>query len=102
MIKVVHKFCGRQELPKSHATKLSSIAQSPNLEIALTRSSFSFAIYLPQEELALDEDPEFDTTIAGPWMGQWEIVHHNRHTAQYKEPGDEESWTNYQSKWTKA
>lgn len=50
----------------------------------------------------MDQDPEFDTTIAGPWMGQWEIVHHNRHTAQYKDPGDGESWTNYHSKWTKA
>lgn len=27
-----------------------------------------------------DED-EFDTTIHGPWMKRWEIVHHNRHTA---------------------
>lgn len=21
----------------------------------------------------------FDTVIAGPWMGRWDIVHHNRH-----------------------
>ena len=27
------------------------------------------------------EDDEFDTTIHGPWMKRWEIVHHNRHTA---------------------
>jgi hypothetical protein len=27
-----------------------------------------------------DED-EFDTTLHGPWMKRWEIVHHNRHTA---------------------
>lgn len=57
---------------------------------------------LDKGEIALEQDPEFDTTIAGPWMGQWEIVHHNRHTAQYKDPGDEESWTDYHSKWTKA
>lgn len=25
------------------------------------------------------EDPELDTTITGPWMKQWEIVHMNRH-----------------------
>ena len=75
---------------------------SSNLGNALTRSYFSSAIYLRQDELVLDQDPEFDTTIAGPWMGQWEIVHHNRHTAQYKNPGDGETWANYHSKWTKA
>jgi hypothetical protein len=21
----------------------------------------------------------FDTVIAGPWMGRWDVVHHNRH-----------------------
>lgn len=26
-------------------------------------------------------DSDFDTTIAGPWMHRWELVHHNRHTA---------------------
>ena len=25
---------------------------------------------------------ELDTTICGPWMTQWEITHHNRHTAK--------------------
>mmetsp|Transcript_23430 Transcript_23430/g.36660 ORF Transcript_23430/g.36660 Transcript_23430/m.36660 type:complete len:109 (+) Transcript_23430:1238-1564(+) len=24
--------------------------------------------------------PELDTTIVGPWMRKWELVHHNRHT----------------------
>lgn len=27
------------------------------------------------------EEDEFDTTIVGPWMTKWEVVHHNRHTA---------------------
>ncbi|XP_073241055.1 uncharacterized protein [Porites lutea] len=54
-------------------------------------------------DIQLDKDPEFDTTIVGPWMGKWEIVHHNKHTVQYKDPGDDtEAWTNYQSTWTKA
>ncbi|CAF2512173.1 unnamed protein product [Rotaria sp. Silwood2] len=26
-------------------------------------------------------DDPFDTTISGPWMHNWPIVHHNRHTA---------------------
>ncbi len=28
------------------------------------------------------EDDAFDTTISGPWMHNWPIVHHNRHTAK--------------------
>jgi hypothetical protein len=28
-----------------------------------------------------EEVDEFDTTIAGPWMFNWEMVHENRHTA---------------------
>ena len=28
------------------------------------------------------EDP-FDTTISGPWMGKWEIVHMNKHVERY-------------------
>ncbi|XP_064606094.1 phytanoyl-CoA dioxygenase domain-containing protein 1-like [Liolophura sinensis] len=33
---------------------------------------------------AIMED-EFDTTLHGPWMKQWEIVHHNRHTAAVRD-----------------
>ena len=29
------------------------------------------------------ESDELDTTICGPWMQQWEITHHNRHTARF-------------------
>ncbi|CAH1792836.1 unnamed protein product [Owenia fusiformis] len=28
---------------------------------------------------------EFDTTIAGPWMKKWELVHHNEHTKAWME-----------------
>lgn len=36
-------------------------------------------------------------------MGKWDIVHHNKHTVQYKDPGDDaEAWSNYHSTWTKA
>ena len=40
-----------------------------------------------------DED-EFDTTLHGPWMKRWEIVHHNRHTASMlaSMDGQEESY----------
>ena len=33
-------------------------------------------------ELAGDE---FDTSVQGPWMNKWDIVHHNRHTAHIKD-----------------
>ncbi|XP_068681653.1 uncharacterized protein [Montipora foliosa] len=36
-------------------------------------------------EIILAEALEFDTTIVGPWMGQWDIVHHNKHTLNYKD-----------------
>lgn len=40
------------------------------------------------------DDPDFDTTIVGPWMERWEIMHHNRHTAAYEKNGDNStSWT---------
>ena len=34
------------------------------------------------------DDDEFDTTIQGPWMKKWELVHKNRHTDRlFKESG---------------
>lgn len=27
-------------------------------------------------------DDPFDTTISGPWMHNWPIVHHNKHTVK--------------------
>ena len=32
----------------------------------------------------VDEKDPFDTTMVGPWMGQWELVNHNRHTTNFK------------------
>ena len=28
-------------------------------------------------------EEEFDTTIPGPWMKKWELVHTNKHTDAY-------------------
>ncbi|KAK7484969.1 hypothetical protein BaRGS_00023747 [Batillaria attramentaria] len=36
------------------------------------------------------EDPRFDTTIQGPWMRKWEMVHMNRHTDTLS--NDASSW----------
>ena len=33
-------------------------------------------------------DDAFDTTVAGPWMTRWEIVHHNAHTAAFQSSGE--------------
>ncbi|WAR20076.1 hypothetical protein MAR_001914 [Mya arenaria] len=35
-------------------------------------------------DLETNEDPEFDTTLPGPWMKKWEIVHMNKHTDRHK------------------
>ncbi|XP_070577373.1 uncharacterized protein [Ptychodera flava] len=39
-----------------------------------------------------DDEAEFDTTIAGPWMLRWEMVHQNRHTAKLQEASDPTTW----------
>jgi hypothetical protein len=31
------------------------------------------------------EEEEFDTTIQGPWMKKWEIVHMNKHVDRFME-----------------
>ncbi len=28
-------------------------------------------------------DEDFDATVHGPWMDQWEIVNHNKHTTAH-------------------
>ena len=35
---------------------------------------------LQEKEMGKATEDEFDTTIYGPWMRRWEIVHHNKHT----------------------
>jgi len=34
----------------------------------------------------------FDTTIAGPWMHRWQLVHENRHTANLQADGSMHGW----------
>ncbi len=38
------------------------------------------------------EEDKFDTTIVGPWMKKWEIVHHNRHTGKLQMDENVDSW----------
>lgn len=44
---------------------------------------------IPELKDKVENDP-FDTTISGPWMHNWPIIHHNRHTANLK--SDTTSW----------
>ena len=48
---------------------------------ALTEAELARVEAAGKEEGRFDEDDELDTTIAGPWMKRWDLVHHNRHTA---------------------
>jgi len=45
-----------------------------------------------QAEGRFDEDPAFDTTIAGPWMHTWSLIHHNRHTDVLGPPDTFHGW----------
>ena len=38
------------------------------------------------------EDENFDTTIQGPWMKKWEIVHINRHVSKLESGEDNTTW----------
>lgn len=37
-------------------------------------------------------EEDFDTSIPGPWMKNWELVHHNRHTKAMEKMGDGTAW----------
>jgi len=45
-----------------------------------------------EAEGRFDKDPDFDTTIAGPWMHTWDLIHHNRHTANLDPEGGMHGW----------
>jgi len=48
---------------------------------AVSTESMNLVQEVGKSEGRYDESPEFDTTIAGPWMTRWNLIHHNRHTA---------------------
>jgi len=57
---------------------------------ALTLDQASIIKQVGEEEGRIEE--EFDTTIAGPWMHRWPLVHHNRHTANLPASGGMHGW----------
>jgi hypothetical protein len=64
----------------------STINRTKLQEAAVQESTKNEIAELKQRQ----EDDPFDTTISGPWMHNWPIVHHNRHTA--KLTTDSTSW----------
>ncbi|XP_071493910.1 phytanoyl-CoA dioxygenase domain-containing protein 1 homolog [Diadema antillarum] len=57
----------------------------------LTKDIFFASKNTEQGATSHEDDDEFDTTITGPWMQRWEMVHTNRHTARFK-PHDKYNW----------
>lgn len=45
-----------------------------------------------KDELPQAEDEDFDTTIYGPWMKKWDIVHVNQHVAKFNKENDQTTW----------
>ena len=57
--------------PQCHLHRLQCLQTPPHLSSAVMPS------------MSCAEDRDFDTTISGPWMDRWELVHHNRHVAAH-------------------
>lgn len=68
----------RHEIQLKKALEISGVEEA--IKTALTDG-------VPEEKQAeiTNDSNAFDTVIAGPWMGRWEIVHHNKHTTRFKE-----------------
>ena len=45
-----------------------------------------------EAEGRFDESADLDTTIAGPWMHRWDMIHHNRHTDNLDPDGGMHGW----------
>ena len=55
-------------------------ADDPNYVIDWSKFATTDRTKLQDEAMGHATEDEFDTTIYGPWMRRWEIVHHNKHT----------------------
>ncbi|XP_013416111.1 uncharacterized protein LOC106177776 [Lingula anatina] len=57
-------------------------SKDPNLKVDW--DAFTKVDRTASQEKILGKDvDEFDSTLSGPWMKKWEIVHHNKHTDAY-------------------
>ena len=65
-------------------------ADDPNYQIDWENFATLDRQILQAEEMGQVSEEEFDTTIHGPWMKRWKIVHHNKHTEALKTMGS--SW----------
>ena len=66
----------------------------PSLEIDWEEFALVDRTRLQERDVGWESEGAFDTTIHGPWMRRWEIVHHNKHTASLLKQSDsiESSW----------
>mmetsp|Transcript_23431 Transcript_23431/g.36664 ORF Transcript_23431/g.36664 Transcript_23431/m.36664 type:complete len:134 (+) Transcript_23431:1238-1639(+) len=76
-----HSFCLVAEQAKidRNAGQAKGLRSTPEIAAVLTEvgSAESGETDPPSKKQKV---PELDTTIVGPWMRKWELVHHNRHT----------------------
>ncbi|KAJ8308228.1 hypothetical protein KUTeg_013102 [Tegillarca granosa] len=68
-------------------------SKDPNLEIDWESFNAVDRNKKQIEYMTGKEAEEFDTTIQGPWMKKWEIVHVNRHVDAHFSEENSEKWT---------
>ncbi|XP_078491713.1 uncharacterized protein LOC144742356 [Ciona intestinalis] len=66
-------------------------ADDPDYKIDWSEMSGVDRTKLQMESLKEDND-DFTTEVAGPWMKRWDIVHHNRHTEMLNMKGNSTGW----------
>ncbi|XP_065897644.1 uncharacterized protein [Dysidea avara] len=59
-------------------------ADDPNYVIDWSKFANLNRTTLQEKEMGRVSIDEFDTTLYGPWMKRWEIVHHNKHTKAHE------------------
>jgi hypothetical protein len=78
-------------LVMAHAAKDASSASAAATATATAAPSSSSSA--AKSETKEVESSKFDTVIAGPWMGRWGIVHHNKHVDRFLSSADgKTSW----------
>ncbi|OWF47739.1 uncharacterized protein LOC110454003 [Mizuhopecten yessoensis] len=63
---------------------LMRTAKDPNFKISWENFDRTVRHKLLRSAAVEEEEDEFDTTVPGPWMKKWEIVHVNHHVDSYR------------------
>ena len=72
----------RQAKQLAAAMAMPEVATQITAEGTAAAAATSFPTNQPQQQHQHVDD-EFDSAIAGPWMGRWRMVNHNKHTERY-------------------